>query len=123
MNAHRDLAGCRLLLAEDEFLMAEDVSGDLLARGAEVVGPVASVAEALAVVRAGGRLDGAILDLNLQGELAYPIADALIERGVPIVFATGYDRDVIAPPYRAIPRCEKPVTAARLALALFGPAI
>jgi hypothetical protein len=85
-----------------------------------VVGPVASVNGALDLIAETERLDGAVLDVNLQGEMAYPIADALVARGVPFVFATGYDEASIPPRYAHIRRCEKPVDPAKIAKALFG---
>jgi len=66
------------------------------------------------VSRDGDRLDGAVLDINLRGERAYPVADALSDRGVPFVFTTGYDTQVIPAPYARVPRCEKPVDLEQL---------
>lgn len=110
------LDGCRLLVVEDEYIVASDLAFCLGGFGAQVVGPVGTVRHALEIlVKQGERLDGAVLDLNLNGEPAYPVADALIARGIPFVFATGYDDLVIAPAYAAIPRCAKPVDKSRLA--------
>jgi hypothetical protein len=61
-----------------------------------------------------------LLDLNLQGEMAIPVADALIARGIPFVLTTGYDQAAIPPRLREAPRCDKPVRAANIARALFG---
>src|SRR5918997_490361 len=83
--------------------------------GVRVVGPVGSVDEALALVEAEGRFDGAVLDLNLGNDRAYPVADALLARGVPFVFATGYGREVIPAAYAEVPRCEKPIEMSALA--------
>jgi hypothetical protein len=82
----------RVLLAEDEFLIAEDLASALSAAGATVIGPAYSVAGALRLIESCGALDGAVLDVNLKGEAAFPIADALLGRGVPFVITTGYDR-------------------------------
>ena len=114
------LAGRRLLLVEDEYFIADDLVRELLAGGAEVVGPAGSVDGALDLLDEAGRLDGAVLDLNLQGEMAFPVADALRERGVPFVFTTGYDQAATPARYALVTRCEKPVDAARIAAALFG---
>lgn len=84
-----DVAGLRLLVVEDEMLIAmtiEDLLSDL---GCIVVGPAGSVAKALEFVDA-HELDGAILDLNLKGEQALPVAEALHKRGTPFFFLTGY---------------------------------
>ncbi len=72
------LRGRRLLVVEDEYAIATDLARTLEGRGVEVVGPAGSVEDALELVETeGGRLDGAVLDINLHDERAYPIADAL----------------------------------------------
>jgi CheY-like chemotaxis protein len=108
----------RILVVEDEYLVAQDLAEDLRALGAEVVGPVPSVQMALAAVDAAPRLDGAILDINLQGKMSFPVADRLAAREVPFFFTTGYDQGTIPDRYADVPRCEKPVTAPRLKRAL-----
>jgi len=119
-TATTSLTGRRLLVVEDEFYLAEDLAKDLTARGATVIGPVPSVNDALDLIEDTEHIDGAVLYLNLQGEQAYPVADALIERGVPFVFTTGYDASAIPSRYASVPRCEKPVDPKRVAQALFG---
>ena len=69
-------------------MMLEDMLLDL---GCEIVGPAASLETALALVRSGA-FDAAVLDVNLAGEKAFPVADALAALGVPFVYATGYGR-------------------------------
>jgi len=86
------LRGRRILVVEDEYMMAEDLRHDLEKAGAKVVGPVPSVAGALRLLAEEGVIDGAILDVNLRGEKAYPVADVLRERGIPFVLATGYEQ-------------------------------
>jgi CheY-like chemotaxis protein len=115
------LAGRRILLVEDEYFIADDMVGYFESRGADIVGPVASVRGALDLLASTKHLDAAILDVNLFGELAYPVADALLERGVPFVFATGYDGAVIPSRFSSVLRCEKPVAPSHLAKALFTP--
>ncbi|HEY1559564.1 MAG TPA: response regulator [Caulobacteraceae bacterium] len=110
--AERPLEGLRgklILVVEDDFIIATDLALALEDCGAEVLGPAASVDDALELIAAGHRLSGALLDINLGQELAYPIADELRRRGVPFIFATGYDAWIIPDPYRNMPRCEKPV--------------
>ena len=114
------LTGLNVLVVEDEYLVADDLHRTLQAAGAQVLGPVPTVAEALSVVGAGNRIDGAVLDINLHGEMAYPVADALLARGVGFVFATGYDRQHVPARYGHVPCCEKPVQVWKLAEALFG---
>jgi ActR/RegA family two-component response regulator len=111
------LQGRRLLLVEDDYLIADELQKDLAVAGAEVVGPVPSVAEALDLI-ASEALDGAVLDVNLGGESAYPVADALRACGVPFVFTTGYDYATILPAYSSVPCCEKPAGARKVAQAL-----
>lgn len=113
-----DLAGRHILVVEDEYLIAEAMVEILEEGGARVVGPVPTLQRALALVANGGRLDAAVLDINLQGQAAYPVADALRRAGVPFVFTTGYDEWVLAAPYATVPRLEKPVDPAALIEAL-----
>lgn len=103
------LNGRRVLVVEDEYLLAEDLRAALERQGAEVMGPVATVAGALDLLRRGPAPVIAILDINLQGEMVYPVADALRARGIPFIFATGYDAQAIPPAYAGVPRAEKPV--------------
>src|SRR3982751_6680450 len=111
-----DLKGRRLLIAEDEYMVAFDLAQFFEDGGAEVVGPVGSVKDALALVASeGGRIDGALLDINLHDDKVYPVADALSAAGVPFVFATGYDAQAIPRAYADVPRCDKPVDRHRLA--------
>ena len=114
------LAGRRLLVVEDEYLLADDLAKALSADGAEVIGPAPSVDAALDLLDETDELDGAVVDLNLQGEMAYPVADALRERDIPFVFSTGYDQSTIPSRYGDTPRCEKPAKATAIAKALFG---
>jgi len=114
------LRGRRLLVVEDEYMMAEDLRRDLEKAGAQVVGPVPSVADALTVLAREEAIDGAILDVNLRGEKAYPVADALRERAIPFVLATGYEQWALPEAYKDVPRCDKPVDLRHLARALFA---
>jgi len=107
--------GRRVLVVEDEYLIAADLVSSLQDLGVDVVGPAGSVAEALALVaRDGDRLDGAVLDINLRDERVYPVASALVEYGVPFIFTTGYDALAIPEPFATVPRCEKPVDKTQL---------
>jgi DNA-binding response OmpR family regulator len=114
------LSGRRLLVVEDEYFLAADLAQALSADGAEVIGPVADVDGALDLLDDTDQLDGAVLDLNLQGEMAFPVADALMERRIPFLFSTGYDQSAIPPRFADAPRCEKPVKVTAIAKALFG---
>lgn len=115
-------SGLRVLIVEDEYFIAEDLARGFRKAGVEIVGPVASLADAIALAEL-DQLDGAVLDINLSGEMIYPLADTLMEQAVPIVFVTGYDAFAIPERYGAIPRCQKPFDASRVieALALRHP--
>ena len=103
------LQGRRVLVVEDEYMLAEDLREALESQGAEVVGPVPTVAEALDLLRREPAPHMAILDINLGGEMVYPVADALRARGIPFLFATGYEPWSILEAYADVPRMEKPV--------------
>ena len=107
----------RVLVVEDEYFIADDIANALRKLGAEVVGPVPDRRRALARL-ASERIDLAVLDINLRGDLIYPLADALRERHVPFVFATGYDCRAIQSGYEDIPRWEKPFDHDKLARSL-----
>ena len=114
------LTGQRILLVEDDFYIAEDMTWQLEAGGAKVIGPVASVDAAIAIIEQSEPIDGAVVDVNLQGVMSWPIADALLRRGVPFVFATGYDRAYIPERYAEIACCEKPCNFHMIGKALTG---
>ena len=106
------LARARVLLVEDEYLLADELARAFRRAGAEVVGPASTLAQGLALAASLRRLDVAVLDVNLGGEAVYPLADKLARRAVPFLFATGYDAPAIDPRYARVPRVEKPHTAA-----------
>jgi CheY-like chemotaxis protein len=113
------LQGRRLLVVEDEYLVAAHLAYTLEELGVEVIGPAGTVEEALQLVESeGSRIDGAVLDVNLHGVRVYPVADALAARGMPFVFLTGYDVTALPEAFRGVPRCEKPVETALLAKSL-----
>ncbi|HLH48458.1 MAG TPA: response regulator [Roseiarcus sp.] len=108
----------RILLVEDEFLLAQNLSDEFQAIGASVLGPAASLERALALIEQERAIDVAVLDLNLGGVMAYPVADALLARHIPFVFTTGYEDASIRPRYPAARTCEKPFAFSALAKAL-----
>jgi PAS domain S-box-containing protein len=83
--------GRRVLVVEDESLIAMELTADLTQRGWIVIGPAQSLAEGMAAAVAEGELDAAVLDVNIAGRAVYPLATALRSRGVPFVFCTGYE--------------------------------
>ena len=117
--AHKPpLAGCHVLVVEDEYFLADDLSRALADCGAIVDGPHATVDEALDAIGKSSRLDLAVIDLNLRGMPAFPVADALRVRGVPVALVTGFDERVIPDAYRDVPRFDKPVDPWKLVHAL-----
>jgi DNA-binding response OmpR family regulator len=111
-------AGRRILVVEDEYLIASEVKRWLQAAGFEVLGPVPNVDQALDLIE-GRRPDAAVLDVNLgEGDNAYPLAEKLSVMGVPYLFATGDVRLTDASAYRTRPRLEKPFVARALVRAL-----
>jgi CheY-like chemotaxis protein len=112
MNATPPGEGLAILVVDDETLIAMLPEDLLLDLGCTVMGPAGSVAQSLALVQGSGRMpDGALLDINLRGELVYPVADVLTARGVPFVFITGNARHGIDPRYAAIPAVAKPFSS------------
>ena len=96
------------MVVEDEALvglMMVDIVNEL---GFSAFGPFASVAEATAAAR-GGNCEAAVLDVNLNGELVYPVADMLAESGVPFIFVTGYSPDLVEKRFAEVPVVQKPV--------------
>jgi two-component SAPR family response regulator len=102
------VAGNRLLLVEDEALTGMMMSDMLTELGFHVVGPFGRVADAIAAVGSED-IHGAVLDVNLDGEMVYPVADAVAARGVPFVFVTGYGAEGIDARFARIPVLQKPV--------------
>lgn len=105
--------GARILVAEDEFLLASLLEQDLISAGCLVVGPFTQVGKAMQAAN-DEQLNLAILDINLNGEMSYSLADELLLRGVPLIFLTGYGSTVLPERFRTFPRIEKPYDPARL---------
>ena len=118
MNDGEDLAGLRVLIVEDEFLLAMELETLVEGGGCTAVGPASSVGQALALID-GEEPDVALLDVNLKGERATPVAAALQQRGVPYVLITGYsDAQLSEPELRRAPRVDKPVSSRALTRAV-----
>lgn len=116
--ADRALNQRRILIVEDEYLLADELALELADEGATVLGPVPSVEEALALLEQQASPDGAILDVDLRGEPVFPLADALVDRGVPLIFTTGYDPETLPERFAGFPKCEKPTNARRISAVL-----
>ena len=112
------LRGRRVLLVEDEMLVAMEFEGLLQRQGCAVVGPASTVDRALALLDH-DQPDAALLDLNLNGEPATAVAVALKTRGVPFVLVTGYgEAQSSEPELQGAPRVDKPVNHYALVRAL-----
>jgi PAS domain S-box-containing protein len=98
----------RVLLVEDEALVAIMIQECLAECGFQIVGPVCTASDAIAAAK-DGQFDAAVLDINLGDGLVYPVAEILADRGVPFVFVTGYDADSIDRRFSQIPVLQKPI--------------
>jgi two-component SAPR family response regulator len=106
----------RVLVVEDEYLIAADLAEWLEGCGIGVVGPAGSVEDALKLLETeAARIDAGVLDVNVGDQRVYPVAEALAARGVPFVFATGYDEFSVADRYVNVPRYKKPLDKTLLA--------
>ena len=116
----RSSSGDGSSVVEDAFLIALDLRDELERCGCTVAGPVGRLQQALDVAQHEA-LDGAVLDVNLAGELSFPVAAALDARNIPYVFLTGYDDDRDFPPeYRNSIRVSKPFRSSEIAPMLAG---
>jgi two-component sensor histidine kinase/DNA-binding response OmpR family regulator len=98
----------RVLLVEDEALVAMMIGESLTEFGFQVIGPMATASEALAAAR-DQHFDAAVLDINLGDGLVYTVAEILAKRGVPFIFVTGYDPDSVDPRFSGVPVLQKPI--------------
>ncbi len=109
----------RVLLVEDEMMVAGMVERMLTDLGYAVVDTASNVDEAIEMIGGGG-IDAAILDINLDGEMSYPVADELIDRGIPFMFSTGYTEGDLPDAYRGSHLLKKPFRRSGLEGALAG---
>jgi DNA-binding response OmpR family regulator len=105
----------RVMVVEDEFIIADEIAGIIVDSGHEVVGPFGSVEEALASLKDETMPDLAILDANLRGRSSLPLAEALRELGVPLCLCTGYRSDDLRATFGEVSILHKPVNARVLA--------
>jgi DNA-binding response OmpR family regulator len=112
------MRGRRVLLVEDEYFVADDLKRSFEEAGAEILGPVPTIDQALQLFESTTGIDAAVLDVNLRGELVYPLVDRLLEARVAIVFVTGYDASEIPAAYQQIAVCEKPLAIDKVISAL-----
>lgn len=113
------LTGLRILLVEDEAMIAMLVEDMIIDSGATVVGPAGGVKEALVAI-AEQPIDGALLDVNLGGEQSFEVAEALTARKIPFVFVTGYGCAGVRDRYPDAPTLQKPFVTSDLEETLAG---
>ncbi|MET0314015.1 MAG: response regulator [Hansschlegelia sp.] len=111
------LNGLRILLVEDEAMIAMLFEDMLIDSGATVIGPASGVSAALSAIE-NEPIDGALLDVNLGGEQSFDVADALAKRNIPFVFVTGYGAAGVRDRYPDAPTLQKPFVAEDLERAL-----
>ncbi len=95
MAASQIAAGTRVLLVEDDYLLASDLARRLNQMGFDIIGPLPGVAEALDRIHANDNIAAAMLDIRLSGEMVFPVADELERRAVPFIFATAFDPEFV----------------------------
>lgn len=114
-----ELQALRVLVVEDRGLIADRIALILREAGGVVIGPAATLGAGLDLARhEADRIGAALLDIDLQGETVYPLAELLQARGAPFLFMTGYGEMAILPGWRGAPRLEKPFGAVALLDAL-----
>ncbi len=112
------LTAKRVLVVEDEMLIALEIENELTNAGCTVIGPARRLEAAMAFAH-GVELDAAVLDVSLAGHFVWPVAEALASRKVPFVFLTGFGRELAFPPaFAAARRLEKPVMPGAVAQAI-----
>lgn len=111
------LAGRHILVVEDDYLLADCLREILVEEGAQVVGPAATVQQALQLIKT-QKVDGGLLDVNIARDMVYPVADKLMERGIAFSFCSGYEQRTVPDSYQHIPYRMKPFSPMGLAHAL-----
>lgn len=116
--AANKLRGIRILLVEDEIMIALEIAEALKQEGADVAGPFLTLDAAMAAAQTEA-IDLAILDIDLRGEEVFPAAELLRARGIPFLFYTGRpDREQLRGPFATVPVCIKPLPTPKLLEAL-----
>lgn len=103
------LSGKSVLMVEDEYMIADALCSAFEMEDMRVLGPFPNVASAMQALDQGATADAAILDVNLNGERVFPLANRLMADNVPVIFTTGYGGDAIPSDYAHLQRLQKPV--------------
>jgi hypothetical protein len=119
-DAYKALAGSKLLIVEDEYLIGQDLVHGPQREGINVLGPYASMASAIDVLQRTDDVGAAILDLNISGHIAFDLAEKLQERNIPFIFYTGYDSVIVPDKFRKVRRVRKPAEWSEIKKALFA---
>jgi CheY-like chemotaxis protein len=118
-SGRSSLQGCRVLVVEDEPLIAWDLTEVLREQGAEIIGPSGDVEGALRLLATAPIVDVALLDVSLDNhESVFAVAEELRSRDIPFVFCTGYTAADVTQRFGEVPHCEKPTDGAALHSAL-----
>lgn len=104
------LQGLRVLVVEDEHIVALALADDLEDQGAIVIGPASSVEGALGLIGE-NRIEAAVLDIQLQSQMVFPVAEALTGLEVPFMFTSGFDASAVPEEFAHVPQCEKPASS------------
>jgi len=115
-----ELRDRRILVVEDEYLVAVSLCEALQDAGSQVIGPVTSVDTAIKAIEARPQIDAAVVDINLGGVKAYVVADLLVARSIPFIFTSGYEQDALTARYPRIRNCQKSYAMATVGVALSG---
>ncbi|MDO9639919.1 MAG: response regulator [Pseudotabrizicola sp.] len=110
--------GCKILVMEDDYIVALDLCAHVKSLGITVIGPAGKVRDGLELARSAQTMHGALLDVNISGQTVFPVADVLIERNIPITFVTAYDMATLPPQYRKFRQIDKPMDPAEVSQAL-----
>lgn len=112
------IRGSRILVVEDETIVAMLIEGMLTDSGCEIVGPALNLRRATALATSEPSIDAAILDVNVGGQPVFPVAEILNARHIPFVFASGYGQAGLPREWRYRPMVQKPLSAKQLEDAL-----
>jgi CheY-like chemotaxis protein len=113
--------GLRVLVVEDEAIIAALIENALVEEGCSVIGPVATLARALEAIEK-TKVDAALLDISVNGRDTYPVADILAARGVPFIFVSGFTLKDLPTSYRHCAHITKPFEPSAIITALRGVA-